>query len=66
VAWNSGQGVKFSRGESTQDERHIVTSVGTGFRFNLFGYAVLEVDYVRPLDRPRKNWIWRFNLTPGF
>jgi hypothetical protein len=30
------------------------------------GFAVAEVDYVKPLDRPLKNWFWEFNLTPGF
>ena len=37
-----------------------------GFRFNLFGFAVAEVNVVRPFDRPRKNWIWEFNFQPGF
>jgi hypothetical protein len=40
--------------------------VGGGLRFNVFGYAVIEVDYVKPLDRPNKGWIWQFNLSPGF
>jgi outer membrane protein assembly factor BamA len=66
VAWNDGQRVRLERGPGTAGERHLVTSVGTGFRFNVFGYAVIEVDYVRPLDRPNKNWIWQFNLSPGF
>jgi Tol biopolymer transport system component len=66
VAWNDGQSVRLERGPSTAGERHLVTSVGTGIRFNVFGYAVIEVDYVRPLDRPNKNWIWQFNLSPGF
>jgi hypothetical protein len=66
VAWNSGQSVRFERGVSTGDERRIVTSVGGGLRFNVFGYAVIEVDYVKPLDRPNKGWIWQFNLSPGF
>jgi hypothetical protein len=35
-------------------------------RLNLFGYAVVEIDRVRPLDRPRKGWHWQFNIGPGF
>jgi hypothetical protein len=66
VAWNKGQTVRFERGQSTATERRFVTSVGTGFRFNVFGYAILEVDLVKPLERPRKGWIWQFNLHPGF
>ncbi|HVR70118.1 MAG TPA: BamA/TamA family outer membrane protein [Vicinamibacteria bacterium] len=66
VAWSRGQSVRFERGSSSPTERRFVTSVGTGFRFNVFGYAVIEVDYVKPLDRPNKGWIWQFNLSPGF
>ena len=43
-----------------------VYSAGAAVRVNVFGMAVLEVDYVWPLDRPQKNHIWQFNLTPGF
>ena len=28
--------------------------------------VILELDYVRPLDRPGRGWLWQFNLTPGF
>jgi hypothetical protein len=47
-------------------DREWVRSVGAALRFNAFGYAILELDYVRPLDRPEKGWVWQFNLTPGF
>ena len=30
------------------------------------GVAILELDYVRPLDRPEKGWVWQFSMTPGF
>ena len=43
-----------------------VRSYGVAMRFNAFGYAILELDYVRPLDRPGRGWLWQFNLTPGF
>jgi hypothetical protein len=46
--------------------RDWVRSVGTALRLNAFGYAILELDYVRPLDRPGRGWLWQFNLTPGF
>jgi Tol biopolymer transport system component len=46
--------------------RKPVTSYGIAFRVNLFGYAVGEVDYARPLNRPGTKWIWQFNLTEGF
>ena len=43
-----------------------VSSVGAAARINLFGFAVAEIDYVRPLDRPGRGWLWQFNLMPGF
>lgn len=61
VAWVSGQSPKFLGGE-----RELVKSVGAAARINFLGFAVIEIDYVRPLDRPRKDWIWQFNLSPGF
>jgi len=61
MAWNSGDSPSLSGGDRTP-----VYSAGTGFRFNLFGYAVAEVNLVHPFDRPGKNWLWEFNLQPGF
>jgi hypothetical protein len=45
--------------------RDWVRSAGAALRVNAFGYAILELDYVRPFDRER-GWHWQFNLTPGF
>ena len=47
-------------------DRDWVRSVGTGIRFNLFGYLIGEIDYVKPLDRPTRGWVWQFNFIPGF
>ena len=47
-------------------DRKPVFSAGTGFRFNLFGFAIAEVNLVHPFDRPDKNWVWELNLQPGF
>jgi Tol biopolymer transport system component len=46
--------------------REPVFSAGVGLRVNLLGFAVAEVDLVRPFDRPGKGWIWQFELQPGF
>ena len=43
-----------------------VRSVGAAARINLLGFAVGEIDYVHPLDRPTRGWVWQFNLIPGF
>jgi hypothetical protein len=61
VAWTSDLKPAFAGGS-----REVVRSAGIGLRFNAFGYAIGEVDYVRPLDRPGRGWVWQFNLTPGF
>ncbi len=67
VAWNQEADPVLRRGIAPNPrlERPFVTSVGVGARINLFGYFVLEVDYVNPLDRPR-GWHWQFGFQPGF
>ncbi|MGH9241218.1 MAG: basic secretory protein-like protein [Vicinamibacterales bacterium] len=61
VAWTSSTKPSFAGGD-----RDWARSVGATIRFNAFGFAVGEIDYVRPLDRPGRGWIWQFNLIPGF
>jgi surface antigen Omp85-like protein len=50
----------------TGADRNLVRSIGAAARINLFGFAVGEIDYVHPLDRPLRGWMWEFNLRPGF
>jgi Tol biopolymer transport system component len=52
-------------GDQLATERPIFTSIGAGARVNVFGYLIVEVDYVNPLDRDR-GWHWQFNFQPGF
>jgi Tol biopolymer transport system component len=61
VAWTSDIKPRFLGGS-----RDWVRSVGAALRFNAFGYAIGEIDYVKPLDRPGRGWLWQFSLTPGF
>ncbi len=61
LAWTSATKPSFAGGD-----RDWARSVGATIRFNAFGFAVGEVDYVRPLDRPGRGWMWQFNLIPGF
>ncbi|HUG53067.1 MAG TPA: BamA/TamA family outer membrane protein [Vicinamibacteria bacterium] len=63
VAWTAGDRAEFLGGDGS---RRIVRSYGAGARINLFGYAVVEIDYVKPHDRPQKGWTWVFNFSPGF
>ena len=62
LAWDNGHKPSVF-GSGTRDP---VFSAGVGLRINLFGFAVAEVDLVRPFDRPGKGWVWQFELQPGF
>jgi hypothetical protein len=61
AAWDRGRSLRLSGSESK-----LVRSVGALVRVNLLGFAIAEIDYVRPLDRPGRGWLWSFNLRPGF
>jgi hypothetical protein len=61
VAWTTRQEASFLGGD-----RDWVRSVGAAIRVNALGFAILELDYVKPLDRPDRGWQWQFNLTPGW
>jgi Tol biopolymer transport system component len=50
-------------GSGTRDP---VFSAGAALRVNLLGFAIGEVDLVRPFDRPGRGWVWEFQLEPGF
>jgi len=65
VAW----GAKLSRTAARQSfdvDKNAVTSAGFGGRLNLFGFAVAEVYWVHPFDRPDKGNYVGFAITPGF
>ena len=65
-AWGQNTSPTFNRGPTENvTERGLLTSAGVGIRTNLFGYAVLEVDYVRAFESER-GWHWLFTLQPGF
>ena len=61
VAWTEADRPKFLGGS-----RRPVSSYGVAMRMNLLGFAVGEVDFVHPNDRPDRGWYWKFNLQPGF
>ena len=47
-------------------DRKPVTSVGFGLRTNLFGYFVLGLNYVYPIERPQRGWHFQVSISPGF
>ena len=61
VAWDSANQPKITGGD-----RATIYSAGTGLRMNLFGFAVAELDLVKPFQRPDKGWVWELNFQPGF
>jgi hypothetical protein len=61
VAYNRGQEPSFLGGP-----RKLVTSAGAALRLNLFGFAIAELDFVRPFSWAGKGWTWQFSLNPGF
>ncbi len=47
-------------------QRKPIYSAGVGFRINLFGFMLAEIDYVNPFQRPEKGPHWQFSFQPGF
>ncbi len=67
VAWDSHTAPKIFGGAGTNPaDRPLVRSVGATARVNILGFAVLQIDRVKPLDRPGKSAFWQFNLLAGF
>lgn len=63
VAWDSRDRTEPS---FLGGDRELVRSYGAVGRVNLFGYVVVEADYVKPIDRPDDDWRWQFGLRAGF
>jgi Tol biopolymer transport system component len=65
LTWSSGQSPSIEFATQSFD-RIPVFSAGVSARANLFGYAVLELFYARPFQRPDKDWVFGFQLAPGW
>ena len=61
TAWTQAERPDFAGGT-----RPWVTTVGFGARVNAFGYAVVELNMARPIQRPEQGWMFVFNLRPAF
>jgi hypothetical protein len=61
IAWRNSETASFLGGT-----RKPVKSYGGSLRVNLLGFAIGQISYVRPLDRPQDKWRWEFSLLPGF
>jgi hypothetical protein len=47
-------------------DRIPVMSTGLSFRVNVLGYLIFESYVAHPFQRPGKNWVWGFQLAPGW
>jgi hypothetical protein len=47
-------------------DRKPLSSVGFGVRTNLFGYFVIGLHYVYPIQRPARGWHLQLTISPGF
>ena len=70
LAWQSDAKpeLRFLRGEAARNStaRVPVVSTGVAMRVNLFGYAIGEVYYAYPFQRPDKGAHFGFQLAPGW
>ena len=64
VAWSQNDKAKF-RFVTNTTERVPVVSVGVGARL-LLSYIPLEFYYAKPFQRPQRNWVFGFNIIPGW
>ncbi len=65
VAWTKTSGPVWDLA-STSGDRTPVVSTGIASRINLFGFAVVEVYYAHPFQRPGRSGVWGFMLQPGW
>ena len=61
IAWTAAIRPSFAGGT-----RDFVSSVGGGLRMNLFGFAIGEMNIVRPINRPQRGWMFVFALKQGY
>jgi Tol biopolymer transport system component len=65
VAWTKTSGPVFNFASNSGDRTPVV-STGIASRVNLFGFAVFEVYYAHPFQRPGRSGVWGFVLQPGW
>jgi hypothetical protein len=65
VTWQPGETTKFSFSRNSI-ERTPVFSTGVSTRINVLGFAVAEIYYAYPFQRPQKGAHWGFVLAPGW
>jgi WD40 repeat protein len=64
AAWNQNDKAKI-RFEKDTGDRVPVVSVGGGARM-LLSYIPIEIYWAKPFQRPQRNWVFGFNIIPGW
>jgi outer membrane protein assembly factor BamA len=65
VAWRQGSSPQLRFDQNTTD-RVPVFSTGITARANVLGYAILELFYAHPFQRPGRGNVFGFQLAPGW
>jgi outer membrane protein assembly factor BamA len=65
MAWRSDNTLSLSQSNAI-NTRSPVVSAGVSARFNVLGYAILEIYGAHPFQRPQKSWVWGVQLAPGW
>jgi Tol biopolymer transport system component len=70
IAWTKDEAptLRFVSGDeaTTTTEQIPVFSVGASTRLNVLGFAIVEIFYAYPFQRPEQGWHFGFALTPGW
>ncbi|MFI5280076.1 MAG: BamA/TamA family outer membrane protein [Gemmatimonadales bacterium] len=67
LAWNGGDKVQWTRSITDADNvRSPISSYGFAVRMNLFGFAILNLNYAVPRNRPGQKGYWILSLNPPF
>jgi Tol biopolymer transport system component len=64
AAWTANESAKI-KFQTNTNERVPVVSAGVAVRM-LLSYIPIELYYAHPFQRPDKNWVFGFNITPGW
>jgi len=68
MAWDEQSTLRWNRrlGDNPIRVRTPLKTLGVVVRTNLFGFAIAQLDYSIPQDRPAVKGLWTFSLGPAF
>jgi len=67
VSWTSGTNLVWQQPTNpTSNNRAPITAYGASIRINMLGFAILNIDYAIPKQRPGRKGYWIVSLNPPF